>query len=272
MSDPVRFVKAEANGNDFLIVDAAAVPPGERSRFARAACDRHRGVGADGVEFVRVAAGASGGFDLDLYNADGGSAEVSGNGTRCVAAFYAQRGFHAGTLRTGAGPVQASVVDGENQFWNIELTMGVPAIEALESEATLQVGGRAVPLTVLSMGNPQCVVRVSEFAPDWEALGTAMASHPRFPHGTNVEFMRVADRHHVELRIVERGVGPTHSSGTGSCAAAAAAIANGWCDSPILVKTPGGSQRVAWPGGGAAIKLTGPARVVAEGMFFFLRS
>jgi len=259
----IRFVKAEANGNDFLIVDAAAVAAGQRSAFTRQICDRHVGVGADGVEFVQP---VGAGFDLALYNADGGEAEISGNGTRCVVAFYAMHGFRQGTLHTRAGERSARVLEGSGQRWTIELDLGMPKLEA---PARLRVGERDVEATVLSMGNPQCVVFVPEFPADWEAQGAALERHPHFPQRTNVEFVRVVDRHHLEVRIFERGVGPTHSSGTGSGAAAVAAMASGRADSPVEVATPGGLQKVAWAGGEAQVKLVGPARVVAEGMYFW---
>ncbi|HXT82251.1 MAG TPA: diaminopimelate epimerase [Acetobacteraceae bacterium] len=256
----VRFVKAEANGNDFLIVDAEAVAHEQRSAFSRSICDRHRGVGADGVEFVRP---HGTGFELELRNSDGGEAEISGNGTRCVAAFYAKHGFREGVLHTGAGPLRATVLDGEGAHWLIELEMGVPAIAGRETITAL---GRTWDATVLSVGNPQCVVMVPEFPENWEAAGAALALHPRFPHGTNVEFVQVHNRHHLEVRIFERGVGPTNSSGTGSCAAAIAAIVADAAGTPVEVATPGGVQKVVWAGPGAAVRLVGPASVVAEGM------
>ncbi|HUX66785.1 MAG TPA: diaminopimelate epimerase [Terriglobales bacterium] len=259
----IRFVKAEANGNDFLIVDAAAVGAEQRSAFARQICDRHLGVGADGVEFVQP---VGAGFDLALYNADGGEAEISGNGTRCVAAFYAMHGFRQGTLHTGAGERPAQVLDGSGQRWTIEIDLGAPR---LAETVRLAVAGGEVEASVLSMGNPQCVVFVPEFGADWEARGAALERHPHFPQRTNVEFVRVVDRHHLEVRIFERGVGPTHSSGTGSGAAAVAAIASGRADSPVEVATPGGRQRVSWTGGEGQVKLVGPARIVAEGVYFW---
>lgn len=266
-AEAIRFVKAEANGNDFLIVDAGAVSAGEQSEFTRHICDRNRGIGADGVEFVRPLAS---GFELKLFNADGGEAELSGNGTRCVAAFYARRGFRSGPLVTSAGPVHATVIEGEGETWMIDLDMGVPRFE---TAATLKVLDDEIETAVLSMGNPQCVVRVLEFPADWQAMGAALESHPHFPHHTNVEFVRVLNRHHLEIRIFERGVGPTHSSGTGSCAAAVASIRAGWVDSPVEVTTPGGSQRVSWSSGaGASVRLRGPARIVGEGLYFFHRS
>lgn len=261
MTEPIRFVKAEANGNDFLIVDQEAVPAALRSTCARRLCDRHRGLGADGVEFVR-SSGAH--LELDLFNADGSPAEISGNGSRCVAAFYARHGFRQGELRTAAGVVRARVIEGAAAFWMIEMEMGVPR---LEGESVLRLAGRDFRVQVLSMGNPQCIVRVEDFPSDWEAIGAAIEAHPRFPQRTNVEFVRVRDPQHLDLRIFERGVGPTQSSGTGSAAAAVAAIAQGWARSPVEITTPGGSQRVDWAGPGSPVRLRGPASILAEGVF-----
>ncbi len=262
----IRFVKAEANGNDFLIIDAAAVAPAARAEFTRRVCDRHRGIGADGVEFVR-SRGA--GFELALFNSDGTEAELSGNGTRCVAAFYARHGFRQGEMVTRAGPRAARVLDGGGEMWIIELDMGAPQIAGRERIA---VAGRDFEVFILSVGNPQCVLLVEAFPQDWEALGMAIANHPRFPQRTNVAFVQVLDRHHLDARIVERGVGPTRSSGTGTCAAAITAIASGVAATPVEVATPGGRQKISWvggsPAGGGTVKLTGPAWIVAEGMVF----
>jgi diaminopimelate epimerase len=259
-TDSIRFVKAEANGNDFVIVDAAFVAPEARPGFARRICDRHRGVGADGVEFV---AAHDAHIDLDLVNADGSLAEVSGNGTRCVAAFYARHGFRKGKLHTGGGVLEAKVVN-DGPDWEIEIGFPPPR---LEGEVKLRALDREWPVFALSMGNPQCVLRVDEFAPDWLALGAALEAHPHFPHRANVELVRVAGPGAIEIRIFERGVGPTASSGTGSSAAAVAAMAQGWVASPVIVRSPGGVQRVAWRGAGTEVYLTGPARIVAEGLF-----
>ncbi|MGH9412742.1 MAG: diaminopimelate epimerase [Terriglobales bacterium] len=259
----IRFAKAEANGNDFLIVDAAAVTAAARADFARRVCDRHRGVGADGVEFVKS---RGSGFELTLFNADGSEAEISGNGTRCVAAFYARHGFRSGALLTGAGARRATVIDGAGAFWQIEVELGAPQ---LEETVDLAVLGRTVRAQILSVGNPQCIVATSEFPPDWQALGAALATHPRFPHHTNVAFVRALGKHHIEIRIFERGVGPTASSGTGCSASAVAAIAQGLVDSPVEVTTPGGNQKVIWPGGSSPIHLIGPATILAEGIFLW---
>lgn len=274
----VAFTKAEANGNDFLIVKADDLPREEWPALTRAICDRHTGVGADGVEFVS--------FDgdqirLTLLNADGGEAEISGNGTRCVTAWLAERhNFREGSLQTRAGVKKALVRGQSGGYWQISLDMGQPRLESdqvpmqlpggphpLVRDHAIDVNGAEVRVTCLSMGNPQCLILVDEFPGNWRELGAALESHAVFPERTNVEFVQVLDAHTIRIVIYERGVGPTESSGTGSCASAVAAILNGRVQSPVMVLTPGGEQTVAWEG--AEVHLEGPARLVAEGQFFW---
>lgn len=272
----VAFVKAEANGNDFLLVEAGAVPAARRPALARAMCARHRGIGGDGVEFF---AWQNGGLQLVLINADGSEAEISGNGTRCAVAWCArQHGAQAMRVRTVAGEKQARVLGREGESWTIELGMGAPGFaseripmrlpegaRAQVREYSVLVGTQRLAITALSMGNPQCCVLVEEFPAEWERLGAALESHPLFPRHTNVEFVRPLDPHTIEIRIYERGVGVTESSGTGSCAAAVAAILAAKAQSPVRVLTPGGEQEVVWEGG--EVWLRGPARLVAMGRF-----
>jgi diaminopimelate epimerase len=274
----ILYTKAEANGNDFLLIEADAVPPRKRSALARAICSRHRGIGADGVEFVRRREAAE--IELILFNADGGEAEVSGNGTRCAAAFCAERyGFTTGTLKTGAGTVHAHIEERQGSVWWVELRLGQPHLDSesvpmlIESgprpmvrDYPLEAAGRRLAITALSMGNPQCCVLVDAFPEDWEALGAALESHPAFPRHVNVEFVRVLDPHSIEIRIYERGVGPTESSGTGSCAAAVAAILHGRASSPVTVASPGGVQVVNWTGGDCSLR--GPARLISDGAYY----
>ncbi|MHB8735048.1 MAG: diaminopimelate epimerase [Terriglobales bacterium] len=276
----VPFTKAEANGNDFLVVTAERVPPAERVRFARAICDRHRGVGADGVEFITL---IPGGAHLELLNADGSIAEISGNGTRCVAAVLAESGS-GGELRldTAAGEKRARVLEQGPEFWRIELAMGVPRFAMEEVPVVLPFRGkpgrpgtltvhmreREWTLHVLSMGNPQCCLLVDAFPEDWKQLGAAWECDPIFPHRTNVEFVKVTGPQSLEIRIFERGVGPTESSGTGSCASAVTAICSGRVTSPVTVVSSGGIQEVAWAGtSGDEVWLRGPARIVARGEY-----
>lgn len=284
----IAFVKAEANGNDFLLVEAASLPRAAWADFARAACDRHRGIGADGVELTgpleRMAGQTA--LELTLLNADGSEAEISGNGSRCVAAWAAWRhGARVLTLRTAAGAIHAHVNGSDDDGLAIAIEMGVPrfagAGEAGASTAErgappgdfeVDIDGQRLRYIALSMGNPHCCIFFEDFPADWERLGARIESDPRFPGHTNVEFVRVAARNRLELRIFERGVGPTQSSGTGSCAAAVAAIASGRAASPVDVISPGGSQRVTWAGERKGVLLEGPARIVASGTFVAVRA
>lgn len=287
--DAIPFAKAEANGNDFLIVSADALPRGRWSQFARYACDRHCGLGADGVEFVEECGANGGGYEarLTLLNADGGEAEISGNGSRCVAVWLAaRRGLRELTLLTAAGPRRAQIgVRGASGAWRVDVEMGspdfasaaVPVVlprgeQAQVFDEPFELDGRRWRITALSMGNPHCCLFVDDFPSDWQRIGQQVATHAMFPRCTNVEFVRVAARDQLELRIFERGVGATQSSGTGCCAAAVAAVATGRVHSSMIeVISPGGPQVVSWAGPtvpGAPVHLLGPARIVGEGAIY----
>ena len=254
----VPFIKASASGNDFLVIDGVHAPA-DLAGFTRAICDRHNGVGADGVEWLFPAGDAS--VEARLINADGSEAEISGNGTRCVAACIVDRGGPAIVdVRTGAGVRRCELVSREENSFEFETAMGAP-----------EVGGEFAALTTLeetrgmevSMGNPHYVVFCETFPLQWRVLGAEIGRDPHFTHGTNVEFVKVIDRNLIEVRFFERGVGETQSSGTGSCASAVAAIASGRADSPVTVRAPGGAQSVRWPPEG--VFLRGTARIICRG-------
>jgi len=281
----IAFTKAEANGNDFLVVEAAGLPAAQRAQLARDICDRHRGVGADGVEFVSATAL---GARLELFNADGSVAEISGNGSRCVAAVLAESGRGDELrLETAAGEKRARVLQPGPGLWRIELAMGVPRFALLDVPMVpppgvmpgrdggimLSRGGRDWTLYVLSVGNPQCCLLVDDFPEDWLELGSALECDPMFPQRSNVEFVKVTGPQSLEIRIFERGVGPTESSGTGSCASAVTALRCGRVKSPVTVISPGGAQEVAWNGDpGDEVWLRGPARIVAQGTYVWSRA
>ncbi len=270
------FAKAEACGNDFLLVALEHCVGRDLAALSRALCDRHRGPGADGVEFY---AWSGGRLRLELFNADGSPAEISGNGTRCAAAWMASRhGFREGSIRTGGGERWTTVLGEEAGAWQVESRMGAPDWRAeavpLRGAAALGPGRWRLPLPAgevecfaLSLGNPQCCLQVNEFAPDWAALAKRIQDSGCFPQGVNVEFWRRLQAQAIEIRIFERGVGETLSSGTGSTAAAVAAIAAGVVRSPVRVVSPGGEQTVAWEGGSQEARLRGWARIVAEGVY-----
>jgi diaminopimelate epimerase len=268
----IPFTKAHACGNDFLIVTEEAAAGHDRMNLTRRLCARNTGVGADGVEFFAWTGPKSG--RICLRNTDGSIAEISGNGTRCVAAWMTlERNFQPGDelhIETDAGlrvcRVNALKTDGE---FTVEVTtdMDVPSF----APRIVMLANRiAVAGIEVSIGNPHFVIVVdnSEFAvagQNWQMIGATICRHPDFPHQTNVEFTRIVSRSEIEIRIFERGVGPTSSSGTGSSAAATVALALYGCQSPLTVIAPGGAQTVEWERQGAELRLTGPASLIARG-------
>lgn len=268
----IPFTKAHACGNDFLIVTEYDVPTNGWDELARRLCARNTGVGADGVEFFRWTGLCAG--HITLYNADGSQAEISGNGTRCVAAWMALRmDARAGDvmrIETDAG-MRVCRIDavGLHGINSIDITMGM-GVPSFVQRAIQLSGGMRIEGVAVSTGNPHFVVAVDNADFEvagraWQSVGAEICAHLDFPNRTNVEFLRVAGPGEIEIRIFERGVGPTMSSGTGTCAAAVAAIVFSACGSPLRVVAPGGAQRVEWKGAGEEIQLTGPAAIVAEG-------
>jgi len=261
MSGPaIPFAKASACGNDFLIIDGMHAPP-DPSAFSRRICDRHNGVGADGVEWLFPAQDAD--IRARLINADGSDAEISGNGTRCVAAYLCSRNpLEQVKVRTGAG-IKACVLRSHNErTFEFETAMGEPQVG---DEFPIKVAFGEVRGTPVSMGNPHYVVFVDDFAPGWQADAAEIGKHHDFKYGINVEFVRIADAENIETRFFERGVGETQSSGTGSCAAAVASIFQKRARSPVRVHAPGGVQTSRWEG---EVFLRGPAQIICQGEFF----
>jgi len=268
----IPFTKAHACGNDFLIVAEDAAVGHDPAALTRRLCNRNTGIGADGIEFFAWTGPRSG--RIRLHNADGSVAEISGNGTRCVAAWMAETlGANSGDnldIVTDAGlrVCQIHNVNSDSAF-TVEVTagMGVPVF----APHTLQlIDGVEVVGVEVSTGNPHFVLLVEN--PDfsvarrgWTSIGAEICAHRDFPQQTNVEFVRIAGDREIEIRIFERGVGPTTSSGTGSSAAATAVLALRRCTSPLTVIAPGGAQTVAWDGPGKELFLTGPATLVARG-------
>ena len=263
----IAVTKAHAYGNDFLYVNADAVLLDLAPAMARRLCDRHRGLGADGlILYTPTPSGAT----MKLLNADGSPAELSGNGLRGLAALAIRAREAAGgaadpdvEIATAAGLRRLRFEGREGSRYVFAAEMGLP--QGLERRR-LRAGGETVDLIVLSIGNPQAVVLGP--LPDDERfarLGAALERHEAFPQGTNVEFADVEAPDRVRIRIWERGVGPTQSSGTGSCAAAVAAAAFGGAARICDVVAPGGTQRVAWRD--ETVELTGWAEILFDGTF-----
>jgi diaminopimelate epimerase len=279
----MRFYKFQALGNDFLIAresELLAVTH-DFSSFARAICDRHFGAGADGLELLlERPAVAAADFEVRLFNADGGETPISGNGTRCVAAFlYLEEKWDQPQLRiaTGAGVKILRQVGERGRCLTFEMEMGLPRLKSEEIPVLLarpqervvrqrlEVEGRGLEFTAVSLGNPHCSIFVDDFdSYNWRALGAAIEVHKAFPERTNVEFIRVNNRQEIEVRFWERGCGETLASGTGSCAAALASMLNELTENKVRVVTPGGTLLVTWREDGSVVQ-TGEACPVYRG-------
>jgi diaminopimelate epimerase len=268
----IPFTKAQAVGNDFLVVEAAdlasvGVSDSDLAGFSRRICERHSGVGADGLEIVDAPAdGATAAASIRLFNSDGSEAEISGNGTRCVAAYLLDRGSPSPLrIATHAGVKALRLLARHGEVFQLEMSMGRPSYRREDVGCRLDtaLGGRDV--TILDVGNPQCALFVEDFEFDWRALGRAIESHPRFPNRTNVSFVRALDPHRIEVRFWERGAGETMSSGTGSTGAVVAAIVAGRAESPVTVVTLAGEMNLRWED---EVALEGPAQLVARGTYW----
>ena len=256
----IPFVKASACGNDFLIIDGVNAPA-DLAGFSRCICDRHNGIGADGVEWLFPTQDAD--IRARLFNADGSAAEISGNGTRCVAAYIAsEQNKQEVKVLTEAGAKLCTLTSHRENTFEFETAMGEPQIG---DPFAIKLAFGEVHGIPISMGNPHYVVFVDQFAPGWQAEAAEIGRHHDFEHGINVELVCVRDEHNIEVRFFERGVGETQSSGTGSSAATVASIQSGCACSPVQVHAPGGSQTVRWE---RDVYLRGPAQIICRGEFF----
>src|SRR5262245_52081068 len=277
------FHKFQALGNDFLIMRESELRSGsgDFEAFSKQICDRHFGAGADGLEvLIETPRTAGADFEVRLFNADGGETPISGNGTRCVAAYlYLIEKWDRPEVRiaTGAGVKVLRPVDRSELEMVLETEMGAPQFASDEIpillptrldrviRQTLDVDGHQVEFTATSMGNPHCSVFVDDFRKtDWRTLGSKIETHEAFPDRTNVEFIRVMNRNEIETRFWERGVGETLASGTGACGAALAAMINELTERKVKVVTEAGALLVEWRDDGIVLQ-TGAARIVYRG-------
>jgi diaminopimelate epimerase len=276
----IPFTKAHGARNDFLLTWRRDMPQDapDPAVIARSICDRHTGIGADGWLLVEERSGKDAHAAIRLWNSDGSTSAISGNGTRCAAAFLidaitinkghgidARREDDVIRIETGAGVKDLRLIEREGRALVFEMNMGAARIDELH--AAVQ-GGHALihDAVILGVGNPQCAIFVDNFDLDWQYAGAAIEGDPRFPHRTNVSFIRVLDRHTLDVRFFERGAGVTMSSGTGATGAAAAAAARGVLDGPAEVRTPAGPLRLRWQGD--EILLAGPAEIIGTGEFY----
>lgn len=250
----MRFDKYHALGNDYLVIDPAEQAIAWTPSLVRALCDRHCGVGADGLLLGPLPA-ANADFALRLFNPDGSEFEKSGNGLRIFARNLWDRGLVGNdpfTILTPGGMVRAQVHHdgrsvtvqmGQVSFDSTRIPVAGPPREVLDEP--LEVGGHTLRFSAATIGNPHCVVRREVVsAEEAQRLGPLIENAPLFPHRTNVQFMQVLDRQRIRLEIWERGAGYTLSSGSSSCAAAAVAHRLGYCDAEVTVLMPGGAIAV----------------------------
>ncbi|HYN85434.1 MAG TPA: diaminopimelate epimerase [Pyrinomonadaceae bacterium] len=295
----MRFAKFHGYGNDYLVFEAGELeaagfpsglaPAGEVGRFGnfvRRVCDRHTGAGGDGVATLERLASGAADYRLRIFNADGSEAAMSGNGSRCAAAYLHHRRLWADEelrLATRAGVklyrlkekvsptrYRFEAETGRPVFDSDSIPFAAPApLREVRGHALALPDGRTVEVTALQMCNPNCVVFVEDFErTDWRRLGAQIEPHRQFPEKTNVEFVRVRDRENVEARVWERGVGETLSSGTGACAAAVASAVNDLTGRRVRVSMPGGTLEVLWREADGEVLLTGEAEAVYSGELF----
>ena len=257
----MKLIKAHAYGNDFLLHEGRLQAHADWEATARAVCERHRGLGADGLIIFGTTEEE---VMMRLLNADGSPSEVSGNGVRCLAAWIAAaRGLEPGGvigIRTDAGVKRLTLLKKDAGTFTFRAAMGHP--EQID-RVPLDAGGERVDAVTMRVGNPQCVVLGGGLTRErLHSVAAALSTHPHFPEGTNVELAAVESPERVRILIWERGVGPTEASGTGACASAVAAIQFGGASRAADVVSPGGTQRVEWLDDG--IYLTGAASLVAH--------
>jgi diaminopimelate epimerase len=270
----LKFSKMHGLGNDFAVFDFISQRGYLSSEQVRFIADRRFGIGCDQVLIVEAPEQPDVDFRYRIFNADGSEVEQCGNGARCFARFVREQRLtnkHHIRVQTLSGIIELHVLPDER----IQVNMGAPIFApaqipfeaAAEASAySLEVGGKTVDISAVSMGNPHAVLRVDDVATAAVAtLGAAIEQHPRFPRRVNVGFMQVSDQHHIRLRVFERGSGETLACGTGACAAAVAGIQRGWLQSPVQVALPGGELTIEWAGDAQPVLMTGPATTVFRG-------
>jgi diaminopimelate epimerase len=258
----LSFTKMQGAGNDFVVLDCTREPFGLTAAQLKRIADRHFGIGCDQILVVEPAQGPGADFRYRIFNADGGEVEQCGNGARCFVKFVHAKGLTSKpeiVVETLGGTIHPRLApDGE-----VTVDMGTPTRPVQER---LNVSGRHVDVSILSIGNPHAVQLVPDVASAPVATqGPLIELHPRFPNRVNAGYMQVLERHRIALRVWERGAGETLACGSGACAAAVAGIARGLLDSPVEVETRGGTLTIAWAGGDNPVQMKGPATTVFEG-------
>ncbi|HVL33541.1 MAG TPA: diaminopimelate epimerase [Actinomycetota bacterium] len=272
----MRFVKMHGAGNDFVMIEDLGDALQPNAPFVAAVCDRHFGVGADGL--IRITRASDAEFFMDYYNADGEVAEMCGNGIRCLAKYVADRGLSGAdeiTVGTRAGVKRLQLYrDARGSVDRVRVDMGAPILGRAQiplsgngdpTHESIEAGGEVFDATCVSMGNPHAVVWVDSIPHErFAALGPAIETSPLFPAKTNVEFTEVLNGHEVRVRVWERGVGETLACGTGACAAGVAAHLRGFTGRTVAVHLPGGTLDIEWADDDRVF-MTGPAEEAFQG-------
>jgi diaminopimelate epimerase len=265
MGAVAHYVKSHGLGNDYIVIDPVAVPFPMTPEAVQLICDRHLGVGSDGILLLQPSTTAD--FGVRIFNPDGSDAEKSGNGVRIFAKFLREHGYTSKdcfTIDTTGGRVAVQLTLHEGRVTEVTADMGTVTFDNLEH---IDIDGRDLRVTSLSIGNPHCVVIVNDLSKiDTRVLGPKIESHRVFPAKTNVQFAEVLSRTHIAIEIWERGAGYTLASGTSSCAVAAAAYRSGLVDRDLTITMPGGELEVT-VGENYAIRLRGPVEEVMSGDF-----
>ncbi len=270
----LKFTKMHGTGNDFVVLDGVREQILLSPEQLRLLADRHFGVGCDQILLVEKAQDSDADFRYRIFNADGGEVEQCGNGARCFVRFVHEQGLTEKreiVVETLAGRITPRL----EEDGRVTVNMGVPVFVPERIPFTdgfgkvsepLDVAGEILDITALSMGNPHAVQVVKDIeAAPVDMLGPLIEKHPRFPKRVNAGFMQVNERHHIMLRVYERGSGETLSCGTGACAAVVAGILRGLVDSPVVVATRGGTLTIVWKGDGQPVLMTGPTMTVFTG-------
>lgn len=274
----MKFTKMHGIGNDYVYVNCFEETVENPSETAKFVSDRHFGIGSDGLILIKPSQIAD--CEMDMYNADGSQGAMCGNGVRCVAKFVYDAGIAKKdriSVATKSGIKYVDVFAENGKAVSVRVNMGAPILRAEEVPMVcekdtavaypLEVDGSVWNVTAVSMGNPHAVVYIDDLdGLEIEKIGPAFEHHPAFPDRVNTEFVRVIDRHTVQMRVWERGSGETLACGTGACAVAVSSILNGFVeDGEVTVKLLGGDLRIEWDRQENTVYMTGPATTVFEG-------
>ncbi|OBY81286.1 diaminopimelate epimerase [Paenibacillus sp. KS1] len=275
----MKFTKMHGLGNDFVIVYGEQELPANVSELAVAVCNRHFGIGADGLVYILPSESAD--VRMRIINSDGSEAEQCGNAIRCVSTYVVEHGYVKRdelTIETQAGVQHVQIIREDGCVHAVRVDMGEPVLEGLQVptvfdkpaviDQPIEAGGHAFTFTAVSMGNPHCVIYVDDAATfDIHGWGPLLESHSYFPRNINVEFVSIHTRDHVTMRVWERGAGATLACGTGACATLVSSVLNGLTDRAATVSLAGGDLFIEWNAADNHVYMTGPATFVFDGVW-----